>query len=375
MINLNSTRDLRFLLPETVWLEAEHFSKANQTSSLETANADNAWQVYLNTLALQALEVWLDDRLNLSAGDTPKIERVLNRDTSTLAIAGSLKIGDYKFCALAAEHLLDEIVCIPERVLEQPEFSCHFFVLLEVLEEEEEVIIRGFLPYKQLIQIQNKLPVNNSCYQIPFSDFDIELNHLLTYYRYIPASEFVVPQTAQVFEGQVSPVNHVSRIGENIVELVSSSTTKLSKWLQGVVDEGWQTIESLANPELSLAFSTRSFERDTRRAKVIDLGVDLGGKKFALLLNVFAAMQENTLAEISDTIKVLVQLYPLDGENFLPPNTKILLLSKAGKTLQEVTARNRDNYIQLKQFKGEPGKKFSIQISLGDVNLKEDFEL
>jgi hypothetical protein len=40
-----------------------------------------------------------------------------------------------------------------------------------------------------------------------------------------------------------------------------------------------------------------------------------------------------------------------------------------------VRSRPQDSYIQLKSFKGEPGKRFSIEISLGDVSVKEEFEL
>lgn len=363
MSNLHSVRDFRFSLPETIWLEAEHFSLANQISSQERANTGDTWQVYLNMLSLLALEVWLDDRLTPSTGDSSPQPRVIYRDTSAITIAGSLTIGDYKFGAIATEHLLDEMVSIPQRLVEQPELIPHFYVLLEVLEEEEEVVIKGFVPYSQLIEIKDniQLSVHNDCYQIPLSYFDSELNHLLAYCRYIEAAKFAVPATA------VNQVSQVNKISENLAQLVSNSTTKLSQWLQGAIDEGWQTIESLANPELSLAFSTRSFEQDTKRAKIIDLGIDLGGTKFALLLNISP--------QASESIKVLVQLYPLEGENYLPQDTKLILLSKAGKTLQEVTARTQDNYIQLKPFKGESGKKFSIQVSLGDVSLKEDFEL
>ena len=40
-----------------------------------------------------------------------------------------------------------------------------------------------------------------------------------------------------------------------------------------------------------------------------------------------------------------------------------------------VRSRPQDSYIQLKSFKGEPGKRFSIAIALGDVSVKEEFEL
>lgn len=352
MPNLDSAQDFRLLLPETVLLEADHFALASHTSSKEAPNTDT-WQVYLNTLALLALEVWLNDRLAVGA-------KRAERDMSNIAIAGSLKLGDYKFCAISTEHLLDEIVNIPQSVIEA-QSTPHFYVLLEVLEEDEEVIIRGFLPYNELIQLQNnlQLQVYDGCYKISLSYFDIEPNHILAYCRYIQPSEFTVPNS--------------------LGTIISTSITKLRQWLQGVIDEGWQTIDSLANPELSLAFSTRNINRDTKRAKIIDLGIDLDKKKSVLLVSISSDIaenpQENIISENPDKITVLAQLYPVDGERFLPQNLKLILLSKAGKTLQEVTARVQDNYIQLKPFKGEAGKKFSIQVSLGDANVIENFEL
>ncbi|WP_052754351.1 DUF1822 family protein [Calothrix sp. 336/3] len=371
----DSPTDLRLLLPETVWLEAEHFTLAKQTSSLNTTTEEKSWQVYLNTLGLLALEVWLNDRLGLNNGNNSSSQPVIERDINTaIAIAGSLKLGDYKFCAIASEHFLDEIVRIPQQLIEKPELTPHFYVLLEVLEEAEEAVIRGFLPHNQLVEIQNnqRSPLDDGCYQIPLSSFDIEPNHLLAYYRYVQPSEFTVP----IVNNQVESVNSIS---ENVTNFLSDSTTKLSQWLQGVIDEGWQTIDSLINPELSFAFRTRNREMDTKRAKILNLGLDLGSKKFALLLNISSDVSPDTPAdappETVNKIRVLAQLYPLEGERFLPPNIQLTLLSKAGKTLQEVTARVHDNYIQLKPFKGEPGKNFTLQVSLGDVSVKENFEL
>ncbi|BDA67774.1 unknown protein [Rivularia sp. IAM M-261] len=354
MPKLNSTQDFRLLLPETVCLEAEHLALASSTSALDKNNADISWQVYLNTLALLALEAWLDNKF----ADIGAVK--VYRDLSQIAIAGSLKLGDYKLCAIATEHLLNEIVNIPQEIIEQPQLTPHFYVLLEVLEEEEEVIIRGFLPYKQLIEIQNELqlPVHNGAYQIPFSYFDTEPNHIVTYYRYAQPSEFTV-----AIIDKVNQVNPVKQIHSNI--------TKLSQWLQGIIDEGWKTIDALANPELALAFSTRNTNQDTKKAKIINLGLDLN-TKFALLVCISPDISEDTQEE---KINVLAQLYPFNGEKFLPPNIKLILLSKAGKTLQEVTARFQDNYLQLKSFKGKPGTKFSIQVSFGDINVSENFEL
>ncbi len=351
MPNSIYSQDLRRVLPETIWLEPEHFAKANQTSSV-AVSATDSWQVYLNTLALVGFEVWLQERLP---------DKVITTNTNFITTAGNLKVGEFKFCAIATEHLLDEVVNIPSSVIE-PDLAAHFYVLLEVLDEVEEVVIKGFLPYNQLIEIKSKLklPLNDGCYQFPLSLFDAEPNHLLFYQSYVQASEFALPVAD----------NLVDRVSENLSNLVRSTTTKLSQWFQGAIDEGWQTIDSLSNPELSLAFSTRNLDKDTKRAKIIDLGINLGNKKVALLLNI----SPNKSAESEDKISVLTQLYPAGGEQFLPQNIELTLLSKAGKILQAVTSRIQDNYIQLKPFRGEAGKKFSIQVTLAGTSIKENFE-
>ncbi|MGB6300013.1 MAG: DUF1822 family protein [Rivularia sp. (in: cyanobacteria)] len=357
MANSISKQDFRLLLPETVWLEPEHFIQANQASSAKVTNGSDSWQVYLNTLAILAFEVWLKERLP---------DKLIVKDTNFIETAGNLKIDQFKFCAIAIEHLLSEVVNIPLSLIENPKYSAHFYVLLEVLEEEEEVIIRGFLPYNQLMEIKSncELPISEGCYQLPLSVFDMEPSHLLVYQHYIQASEFAAP----VAKNQVD-------ISENLSNLIRTTTTKLSQWFQGAIDEGWQIIDSFTYQELNLAFRTKIGE-NTKRAKIIDLGINNGNKKVALLINISPEKPTDSKDQSSEEkINVVAQLYPMDGEKFLPQNIKLLLISKAGKTLQEVKSRIHDNYIQLKPFKGQVGKKFSIQISLEDMIVNENFEL
>lgn len=356
----NSTsQDLRLLLPETVCLEPEHYLLAQQTSSLETNNPNTSWQAYINTLALLGFELWLQKRL-------PSL--VVARDTRGIEIAGNLKVDKFKFCAIATGNLLDEIVNIPSQVIENPEFSAHFYVLLEVLEEEEQVIIRGFLPHNQLVDIKSniELPQHEGCYQLPLSIFDIEPNHLLIYHRYVQPCEFGL----SVVDSQVIVKN------EDLSNIVSATTTKLSQWLQGVVDEGWQTLDSMSKPELSLALGTKNIYKDTKKAKIIDLGINIANCHVALLINIIPEKLDNSKDnEERDKISILAQLYPMNGNKFLPHNIKLVLISKAGKVLQEITSRIQDNCIQLNAFKGEQGKKFSIQVSLGNSSITEKFEL
>ena len=353
MPNSTSSQDLRLLLQEIVWLEPEHFSSAQEVLSLKNTDRNTSWQAYLNTLALIGFEIWLQKRLR---------DKVITRDISEISTGGNLKVDDFKFCVIATEELISEIVTIPQGIIENKIATAHFYIVTEVLEEEEQVIIRGFLSHNELVEMINnlKLPIKNGCYQIPFSLFDLEPNHLSLYQRYVEASEFVPPEVS----------SQVTQINEHLSNIVSKTTTNLSQWLQGIVDEGWQTIDSLYKPEFNLAFSTRNIDRDTKRTKIIDLGINLDNHKVALLIGISPDNNDDR-----NKISVLAQLRPMNGDNVLPHNIKLILISKAGKILQEVTSRIQDHCIQLNPFKGEPGKNFSIKVSLGDSSITEKFQL
>ena len=344
------SQEFRLMHSETISLEAEHLERVKHMSEKASGAAGLTWQQYLNLLALIGLEDWLSGRIK---------QKTLSRDANTSQFVGYLQRGDFKFCVIAAEHLLDEIIDIPYDSIYKPELAAHFYVVIEVLEEDEGAIIRGFLRRDELDNYcrgANLLQKAGSLYQIPLSAFDIEVNHLVFYCRYIEASAIPLPMSS------------VCKILEPmVVQQLRESTTKLSWWLQDIFDESWLTIEELINPQGNLAFSTRSIAPGIRKGKLIDMGVQLDNLTVVLLINIIEGTDEK--------LGVLVQLHPAGGERNLPANLKLSLLSKAGKTLNEVSSRIQDNYIQLKPFRGEVGTFFTIEISLGDIKVNESFEM
>ncbi|MBW4511675.1 MAG: DUF1822 family protein [Scytonematopsis contorta HA4267-MV1] len=344
------SQDFRLMHSETIFLEAEHLERVKDMSEKASGAAELTWQQYLNLLALIGLEDWLSSRIK---------QKTLNRDVKTSELVGYVQRGDFKFCVIATEHLLDEIVDIPYDSIYQPELAAHFYVVIEVLEEDEGVIIRGLLRHDELdnycrgANLQQKA---DSLYQIPLSAFDVEVNHLVFYCRYIEATAIPLP------------ISSVYKILEPmVVQRLKTNTTKLSWWLQDIFDESWLTIDELINPQANLAFSTRSIATGIRKGKLIDLEVQLGNLTVALLVNII----EST----DDKLGVLIQLHPTSGEKYLPANLKLSLISKAGKRLNEVSSRIQDNYIQLKPFRGEVGTVFSIEVSLGNIQVNESFEM
>lgn len=344
---LGDPTDFRILLPEVILLKPEHFEQARETRSQVRSEAYQ-WQTYLNALALQSFEEWLKERIP---------NQPISRDENIIEAGSPLEVGEFKFWVIATEHLLDEVVNVPQDGIDNPEKAANFYVLVEVLEEQEEVVIRGFMRYDQLVNYRSQVNLKllkDGYYQLPLSEFDTEPNHLLFYCRFLEPTAIPLKVSAETKTEEML-VGHQKRI-----------ITKLSQWLQGVFEEGWQAIDTLINPEANLALRIRSVEEGVKRCKLIDLGMQLGNQTVALLVNI---------TETEEKLGILIQLHPTGGKRYLPPNLKLTLLSNPGKILQQVQARGQDNYIQLKPFKGEAGKCFSIEVSLLDISARQDFEL
>ena len=342
--------DFRFLIPEVIYLESEHFDRAEEIC-LQSNHEDKQWVNHLNSLALVAFKDWLEEKLSTYN---------LSLEIKAIEDGYYLSVGKINYFLITVEHLLDEIVNVSKNLINTSTIKADFYVLIEVLEEEEEVVIKGFLNYDNLhyhcTEVISELS-NNDFYQIPLSIFDSEPNHLLLCHQFAEVVELSAVQTTIETKKKKT---FISEIDKNI--------PKLSEWFKNIFDEGWLTIDKLTKVETNLAFnSSRKSIEGVRRGKLIDLEIQLGKNTVALLVNI---------VEVDNSkFSILVQLHPTAKNKRLPHNLQLRMFSKGGKVLQEVQARIQDNYIQLKPFKGEAGKRFSIEVALGDVSVKENFEI
>ena len=349
----SSLTNTRLLSPEVLWLEPEQMEQAKTMSDRVTVRdrplaEAQQWQRYLNALALLSFQQWLSERLP---------ESTFAQLDNPLESVSYIEMNGFKFCLLTVEHVLDETVQIPQAVVEQPALAAHFYVVHEVSEEQALVTVRGFLRFDEWMHYRahNHHPIQDGYYQLPLAILDVEPNHLLFYCRYLqPAAIFL-------------PIDTAAPVANPVLVALPNTTTKLTQWLQNTFNEPWQTIDQFMNADTYLAWSTRSMESGAKRGKLINLGVQLGQQAIALLVNV--------TSEAEGKLGVLVQLHPTGNTRYLIANLKLSLRSHMGQTLQEVTARSQDNYIQLKPFKGKPGTRFSVAIHLGNETVEENFEL
>ena len=148
----------------------------------------------------------------------------------------------------------------------------------------------------------------------------------------------------------------------------ATTRVNLSQWFDRIFTD-WQSVEALLATRENLAFSFRSAsglgEASVKRAKLIDLGLQLANQSVTLLVAI--------APDVDDKVAVLVQLHPTNAD-YLPPNIKLILLSD-NSTLQEVESRSEDNYIQLKRFRVNPSECFDIQVAFGNVIVTESFTI
>ena len=152
---------------------------------------------------------------------------------------------------------------------------------------------------------------------------------------------------------------------------VSSQLTRLSRWLEGHFESGWQSAEEL----LAQYFWTPAFRQGgqaapqapplaIKRAKQLDLGLNLGTEQIALVLEV--------TQETDSVVSIGVRLYPLGGAMYLPEGLTISILDETETVCLKAQARSIDNYLQL-YFRGQSGEPFTAQVNLGDIQIVEHF--
>lgn len=165
---------------------------------------------------------------------------------------------------------------------------------------------------------------------------------------------------------------HLHQLRQEMITTASSQLTRLSQWLEGQFETGWQLAEDLLVQYMwTPAFRQggQTAQRETprqvvKRAKQLDLGLKLGTEQVALVIEV---------GQDSEAfITVGVRLYPMGEQMYLPEGLAVKILDETGKVYLTAQARNLDNYLQL-YFRGHSGEPFSIQVDLEDISLVEDF--
>ncbi len=140
---------------------------------------------------------------------------------------------------------------------------------------------------------------------------------------------------------------------------VEATITNLSQWLEGIVQEGWETVRELfSTSENNLAFGFRN--RDLRRGKILDFGNEFG--RVILFVEVEATDSSQKI--------ITIELSPI-GNEYLPEQVQLQILDDE-ESIAVTTSTSADNLLRL-QLNGEPGERFKVQVIAGATTVEQNF--
>ena len=365
-------------------LEPEYFAKARDLSQ-QVTDERYRWQTYLNSLALLGFVEWLEEQIPNIKINPDNCSIFKPESTIITNTVYNLQVGEFKLCLIVVDNLIDaESISIPPNIIKSKKLAAHFYVLINVLEEEQgeeeeeeaELIVCGFLRYDELMKYYQSSDIkigeinSSSNLHIPLSYFDPELNNLLLYTRFLKPNAIVLP------------------VENHSISYSTSQTVKslvnIGKWLEGVFDQGWQSLKDFLPPSLyweeckSLSWGpARGTFQNTQNSNEIigskkyDLGMRLKSQRVALVIR----MKPDE--EYENEKDVVVQVCPEESQGYLPQSLKLKVTlnpDTEDSEIEEVVARTTDNFIQL-AFNESPGKQFKAEISYEDVAIVEQFVL
>lgn len=391
---------------EHIWLQLET-AKQEQAWQLSGhhSNPIACYNAYLNRVCLSHLLNWFREWLREESTLQPEVFPCEESLPSFLEIVNgtAIKVGETRIVLVPTETLDIEELRVPQEWVDINSWAADYYISVQVnLDEDDDSSMRlcGFTTHR-LLKNQGKYNESDRTYSLPIEQLTenftllfatlglhwqeqvlpeatlsiAEAQNLLQILSdtsvYSPRLRLDVPFTKwaalisneqwrqhlynqRVVEEKntVSTVEMSSSLNTEPVNSISVDSSfknvKLSQWFQQIFAAGWQPVDEILNSQLgNLASEFRSSSIASKTGvngvKLIDLGMQLGGKSLALML----ALSQ----EADEKIGILVQVHPAKDEKYLPQNLKLLLL-ESGNIKQEIQSRSRDCYIQLNRFKG-----------------------
>jgi len=176
-------------------------------------------------------------------------------------------------------------------------------------------------------------------------------------------------------------LNDLLSLENFIYDLTDRTVVRLRKWLEGIFNAEWQSVEQLSIPETfnvssksrrspNLAFRGFRFKNGESRTKTKSIirsqEIDLGLEELSLVLVV------DIISEEGKDLDILIQVIALENL-LLPEGTKIIIQDELGSPDLEVISSGKDNCIEC-NFAAELGEKFQVTVSYKDSKKTINFE-
>lgn len=342
----HSTNDLSIFIPISPGFrqQAETFAKEQPTS-------EKATQVYLNTLAVQVMNLYLqmmDTPTNLSASDSWHQSDRLCMDVADLYITG---IGNLECRPIRA----GEASCTIPAEVQNDRIG---YVVIQIDEGDRNGRILGFvpaiagsiLPVKHLRSLEHLLVHLDQLKRVETPS----ITYLHQWFNNLFESKWQTLETA--FTHQRPAVVFLAQSNQGTID--ATTISELTQLIQTTKDEEtrWRAAEAL--------WTIDPLHPMSGVRRVIDLGMQLAGQAVALMVAI--------LQKSDQSVAILLRVYPMGSQRYLPAKLQLAGLLEDDKPFLEAESRDRDDYIQLK-FCAEFGEQFKVRVSLENVSITERF--
>jgi hypothetical protein len=213
---------------DAIALSSSSLQTAANLSELVTTRSQQ-WQAYFNALALFGFEAWLQERapdLRLERDNASVFEP---NQAGAIAATYGLTVNQFRVCLIPIDSEPDAVISLSRILIESTEFRPHFYVLVELYEEQEQAIVKGWLRADNLIARQSELSLSTDWkYEIPQAWFARDCDDLLLYWRCASPAMIDLPS--------LSPTIASDRY--SWLQLLTQPAIDTAQWFQ----EEWQAL-------------------------------------------------------------------------------------------------------------------------------------
>ena len=150
--------------------------------------------------------------------------------------------------------------------------------------------------------------------------------------------------------------------------------TRLSQWLKGEFEKGWETMQDLFSDELgnsaialrnALKGSAQISTKDFTAGKLLNLSLQLENRPLLLLIGV--------MPKEEGKVRVFVRLCSAEADKRLPAHIGLAFIKQSGEAMNSVQSSYEQDFIQLLPFTLRSGTSFAIRVSHQETSITEPF--
>ena len=253
LIDMGGSDSFSPLPQNTVELLDSQIDWAVQTVQIDTElGHEQPWQTFLQAMAIAGFKQWLEEGAVAPPSTYPSIEQW------SMPPGINFQVKDYQLCIVPMNGMSTEMVEVwvetspstatepssEKRISEEQATNenalAHFYILVDVQEEVNQVCIVGALARAQLLQkLGSQAIFSTSSLQIPISYFDVMPEQLLLYLSCL------APAPLTQTSAPTSPIEPVKAVTNGLI--------KTGYWLKNQMDEISEQLSWALLPPMSSA--------------------------------------------------------------------------------------------------------------------------